>query len=126
MTLFSIFAALALLLGIVGVYGVISYGVAQRFREIGIRMALGARKNDVMWLVMRQGGRLALIGVGIGIAGAFAGTRLMSSFLFAVTTTDPVTYAAVSNVLVVVALAACYLPARRATKVDPMVALRYE
>ena len=90
----------------------ISYGVAQRFREIGIRMALGARKNDVMWLVMRQGGRLALIGVGIGIAGAFAGTRLMSSFLFAVTTTDPVTYAAVSIVLVVVALVACYLPAR--------------
>ena len=126
MTLFSIFAALALLLGAVGVYGVISYGVAQRLPEIGIRMALGAQKSDVMRLVMREGGRLALIGIAIGIVGALVGTRLLSSFLFAVSTRDLLTYSAVSILLVAVALAACFIPARRAAKVDPMVALRYE
>jgi predicted permease len=126
MALFAIFAALALLLGAVGVYGVISYGVAQRLPEIGMRMALGARKLDVMWLVMEQGGRLGLVGVGVGVAGAIAGTRLISSLLFAVSATDFFTYSAVSFLLISVTLAACYIPARRATKVDPMTALRYE
>jgi predicted permease len=126
MTLFAIFAALALILGVVGVYGVISYGVTQRTQEIGIRMALGAQKGDMLWLVLRQGGRLAIIGVTFGIAGALAATRLMSSLLFAVRNTDPYTYVVVSLVLTVVSLIACYIPARRAAKVDPMVALRCE
>jgi len=126
MALFTIFAALALLLGAVGVYGVISYGVAQRLPEIGMRIALGAQKLDVMWLVMEQGGRLGLIGVSIGIAGAIVGTRLISSLLFAVSATDLFTYSVVSLLLILVTLAACYIPARRATKVDPMMALRHE
>ena len=126
MTLFAIFAAVALLLGVVGVYGVISYGVAQRLPEIGIRMALGAQRRDVMWQVMEQGGGLALIGVSIGIVGALVGSRLMSSLLFGVRATDPLTYSIVSILLTLSALAACYIPARRAAKVDPMVALRHE
>lgn len=126
MALFAIFAAVALLLGAVGVYGVISYGVAQRLPEIGMRMALGAKKLDVMWLVMQQGGRFGLTGVGIGVAGAIAATRLISSSLFAVSATDPFTFSVVSFLLISVTLAACYIPARRATKVDPMTALRQE
>ena len=126
MLLFAAFAGLAMVLGIVGVYGVISYGVAQRVPEIGVRIALGAQRRDVVWLVMEQAGRIALIGVAIGIAGAMLGTRLLSSLLFAVTATDAVTYSAVSILLTAVALVASYIPARRAAKVDPMVALRYE
>ncbi|HEV2490651.1 MAG TPA: ABC transporter permease [Candidatus Acidoferrales bacterium] len=126
MSLFAVFAGLALLLGSVGIYGVISYSVAQRTPEIGIRMALGAQRRDVMRLVMGQGVRLALAGVGIGVIGALAATRVMSSLLFGVSTTDPATFAVVAILLTAVALAASFFPARRAMRVDPMVALRYE
>jgi putative ABC transport system permease protein len=124
--LFSLFAALAVALGAVGIYGVISYAVAQRTREIGIRMALGARKHEVACLVVGQGARLALLGVALGLGGALALTRLMSGLLYGVGATDPLTFASVAILLVFVAIAASYIPARRATRVDPMVALRYE
>ncbi len=126
MFLFAIFAGLALVLGLVGVYGVISYGVTQRVPEMGVRIALGAQKRDVMWLILRQGGRLALIGVVIGITGAVFAARLLSSLLFAVSATDTLTYAAVSVLVMMAALLASYIPARRAMEVDPMVALRSE
>ncbi len=126
MLVFGLFAAIAVVLAAMGIYGVISYAVAERTQEIGIRVALGARAVNVMNLVLRGGLKLALIGIAIGLAGAFALTRLMKSVLFGVTPTDAVTFASVSVGVIAVALLACYIPARRATKVDPLVALRYE
>ena len=126
MLLLTLFAGLALALAAVGVYGVMSYAVTQRTHEIGIRMALGAQVGSVMKLVMKSGLLIAIAGIAIGLAGAFALTRLMSSLLFAVEPTDKATFTGVSLGLLLIALAACYIPARRATRVDPLQALRYE
>jgi predicted permease len=122
----SFFAILALVLACIGLYGLLSYEVARRTRELGIRMALGAQGRDVMRLVVRQGLVLALVGAIIGIGASMAATRLMASMLYGVRPNDPVTFAAVSILLTIVALAACSIPARRAMRVDPMVALREE
>ena len=126
MTLLGLFAGVALALGAIGVYGVISHGVAQRTNEIGIRMALGAESGAVAGMVVRQGLVLALIGVAVGLAAAFAATRLMAGFLFNVSPTDPWTFTAVVGIILGVVLVASYLPARGASRVDPLVALRSE
>jgi putative ABC transport system permease protein len=124
--LIGAFAAIALVLAAVGIYGVVSYGMRQRVHEIGIRMALGAREQQIMSLVAGQNAKWLLFGISAGVAGGLALTRLLGAYLYAVRPTDPLTFAIVSVLLLAVALTAVYIPARRATKVDPMVALRYE
>jgi putative ABC transport system permease protein len=120
------FAALALILSAVGIYGVVMYGVTQRTRDIGVRVALGARPGQILNLILRQGMTLAVVGLAIGIAGAMALTRVLRAQLFEVSPTDPATFAAIALTLAAVAALASWLPARRATRVDPMVALRSE
>jgi len=124
--LLGLFAALATLLSAVGIFGVMNYSVALRTREIGLRLAVGAQPRQVLMLILKQGLLLTIAGVVLGLAAAFALTRLMSGLLFGVTAFDPATFATISLLLVVVSLLACYLPARRAMRIDPLQALRYE
>jgi predicted permease len=126
MSLLGVFAILALLLASIGIYGVLSYMVGQRTKEIGVRMALGAQKLDVLSLVMKDGAQMTLVGIGLGVAGALGLTRLMGSMLFGVKPTDPLTFCVVAALLITVAMLACYVPARRAMQVDPTEALRHQ
>jgi putative ABC transport system permease protein len=126
LTLLTIFASIALVLAIVGIYGVMSYSVTQRTHEIGIRMAIGAQPRDVFKLIIGQGMILTLLGIVFGLVGAFGLTRLMTAMLFGIEPTDPATFAVLALLLGAIALLACYLPSRRATKVDPVISLRYE
>jgi ABC-type antimicrobial peptide transport system permease subunit len=126
MILLAVFAALALVLASIGIYGVISCIAGQRTQEIGVRVALGAQKSDVLKMVLGHGTRLAMIGVVIGLSAAAGLTRLMSKILYGVSSVDPITFTCVAVVLTLVAVAACYMPARRAMRVDPVVALRCE
>jgi predicted permease len=125
-SLFVIFAGVALALGMVGVYGVLAFLVSRRTREIGVRIALGAQRYDIVWLILKEGAKFAALGIALGLAGAFVVTRWLSSELYGVSALDPLTYTSVAAVIAVVTILACYLPARRAMQIDPMVALRYE
>jgi putative ABC transport system permease protein len=124
--IFGVFALVALLLAAVGIYGVLAYAVTQRTHEIGIRLALGAQAHDVLWLIVRQGLALTLVGVALGLIGAWGLTRVLQNLLYEVSATDPVTFACIALLLLAVAGAASFIPAWRATKVDPLVALRHE
>jgi ABC-type antimicrobial peptide transport system permease subunit len=124
MIVLELFAGMAVLLALIGIYGVIAYSVSQRTQEVGIRRALGAQQSDILWLVVGQGLALTLAGIAIGVGGAFATTRVLQTFLFQVSPTDPATFAGIALFFLVVALAASYIPARRAARIDPMAALR--